>query len=69
MSVKKETLRSLSIEEVGNGHEKDRMIETFKKAGFIEGTCKCGRWFMRHRDDESGFCPVCSSTIPPHLNN
>ncbi len=67
MTVKK--LKSISIEEMDDGETKERMIETFKKAGFVEGTCTCGRWFMRHREDEAQTCPVCSSNVPPHLNN
>jgi hypothetical protein len=69
MSEKRTTLKSLSIEDVGDGQAKTRMIETFKKAGFVEGICTCGRWYMRHRDDDSRHCPVCASTVPPHLNN
>jgi hypothetical protein len=71
MRDKKLTLKSLSLEDMGDGTTKTKMIETFKKAGFVERDCKCGRWYMRHSDDDGRFCPICASSkcLPPHLNN
>jgi hypothetical protein len=63
------TLKSIAIEDMGDGTAKEEMIATFKRAGFVERTCLCGRWYMRHKDDADVYCPPCASKLPPHLNN